>query len=390
MKKLLALIICLFLLAAGCGKSMQPPPVHGNNGYEPLPGEGGSGDMPSQDKIREILFNMTLEEKVGQMVIAGFTGIEPGDKVISLIRDQRVGGLIFFGRNISNEAQLKALVSSLREINEQPGSLPLFFAVDEEGGRVSRLPHGDRPFPSARKIGELGDPVLAFENGQAIGIRLQQFGFNLNFAPVLDIHSNPQNMVIGDRAFGDNAALVSKIGITAMQGMQSTGVIPTVKHFPGHGDTAVDSHFGLPVVEYGRERLDRVELVPFKEAIAAGAGAVMTAHILYPAIDDSGQPATMSRRLLTELLRREIGFDGVIITDDLEMGAIVNHFGIKEAALAAVKAGADILLVCHTYERQLSVLTALMAAVDSGELTEDRIDQSVYRIIRLKKDFGLF
>jgi beta-N-acetylhexosaminidase len=385
------LLILLIVILSGCSSAPAPAEPAGNDNGTPPPEE--SQDMNDEvvetDEVKEMLAEMTLAEKVGQMIIVGFSDSVIDAGLEEMIAVNGVGGLIFFNRNIIDSNQLQALVSAVNELNRD-NRLPLFIAADEEGGRVTRLPPGDTRFPSAKEMGKKNDTVLSFASGQAIGSNLISYGFNMNFAPVLDILSNPANKVIGDRAFGSEPGIVASLGVATMGGMQSMGVIPVIKHFPGHGDTAADSHYRLPVVNHDMDRLDGFELVPFKEAIKAGADAVMAAHIKYPRLDENGSPATLSQTVLTGILREKLGFTGVIITDDLEMGAITNHYSIKKAALEAVKAGADIILVCHTYARQQDALDALIEAFASGELSEQRIDESVERIIRLKLKYKLF
>ena len=347
---------------------------------------GDDEEDPEEELNKEILKmlqEMTLEEKIGQMVFVGFEGPGVDDHVESMIREHQIGGLILFERNIEDEDQLTSLTAGLKAVNKD-NRLPLFIAVDEEGGRISRLPKGSPRFPSGKALGERGDPDYSFTVGQEMGTALAAFGFNMNFAPVLDIFSNPQNEVIGDRSFGDNPEIVSKLGTAMMRGLQSKNIIPVVKHFPGHGDTRMDSHIDLPVVEHGRERLDGFEFVPFKEAIDSGAEAIMTAHT--PGVDR--KPATMSGKILTGILRHDLGFKGLIITDDLEMGAITKDYAVGEAAQEAVLAGADVLLICHSSDYQEQVLSRLIAAVQNGALTMERVDESVARIIRLKQKYS--
>lgn len=360
------------------GQASEKPPGK-NSGKDGEPG----GKL--ENEIARVLQEITLEEKIGQMIIVGFGGPKVDDHVESMIRNRQVGGLILFGRNIEDKDQLAALIADLQAIN-QDNRLPLFIAVDEEGGRISRLPPGTPQFPSNKALGEQNDPDYSFKVGQETGAELAALGFNMNFAPVLDIFSNPQNEVIGDRSFGNNPEVVSRLGLAVMKGLQSKNIIPVVKHFPGHGDTHVDSHFGLPVVEHDRARLESFEFIPFKEAISSGVEAIMVAHIMYPQLDP-GKPATMSEKILTAVLRHDLGFEGLIITDDLEMGAITENFVLEEAALAAVQAGADLLLVCHSSAYQEQVLSRLKTAVQNGELTVDRVDESVARIMGLKQKY---
>ncbi len=330
----------------------------------------------------DLVTTMSLQEKIGQLMIVGFRSDYADSHVLNMIQNHHVGGVIFYKRNISSSTQLNMLTRQLQD--ENIGVLPLFLSIDQEGGRVSRLPDDAPKFPSAFSLGESGDEPAAFANGKAIGRALEERGLNTNFAPVLDIWSNPQNTVIGDRSFGTNPEIVSLMGTAVMQGLQAEGIISVVKHFPGHGDTELDSHYDLPVVYHNKSRLSDFELVPFRQAISNGANAIMTAHIVYPEIDPDGWPATMSKIILTGILREELNFNGVIITDDLEMAAIRNNFGVNEAAVKSILAGADILLVCHTPATQIGVYNYLLSAVEEGRISEERIDKSVERIIRLK------
>ncbi len=217
---------------------------------------------------------------------------------------------------------------------------------------------------------------------------LNEFGYNMNFAPVLDVNSNPRNPVIGDRSFGSDPYQVAKLGISTMHGMMDNGIIPVVKHFPGHGDTVVDSHKALPKVETTLEALRNVELVPFQKAIEEGADAVMVAHILFPALDPD-YPSSMSKAIITGLLRNEMQFEGVIITDDLTMGAIANDYTIPEAAVQSFIAGSDLLLVVRDYEDQINTFNALIKAIETGEITEERLNESVKRILTLKEKYSV-
>lgn len=343
---------------------------------------------PAYDEISQYISTMSLREKIGQLMIVGFEGTSTDEQAHQLIAQYHVGGVIFYARNIDNANQLLDLINELKAANSAHNSIPLFFSVDEEGGGVSRLPDEYMSFPSSRAIGMKEDPKLAYEVGRGLAMQISSLGLNMNFAPVLDVDSNPHNPVIGDRAFASTPEQVSELGVQTMKGMQEQAVIPVVKHFPGHGDTYVDSHLGLPVVEHDRERLQAVEWLPFVEAIQQEADAVMTAHILFPEVDPH-YPATLSEKIISGLLRDEMGFDGVVITDDLTMRAVVEHFEIGEAAVLSIQAGVDIVLVCHEYEQMHAVFEAVEQAVIEGTLDEQRIDESVYRILRLKTKYEL-
>lgn len=341
-----------------------------------------------EKRLDDFIDNLSLEEKLGQMIIVGFHGYEINADFRKIIEDYKIGGVILFKRNIQNSKQLLELNNNIKIINSK-NKLPLFISVDEEGGTVTRLPEGSTKFPSNEVIGKINDKNLSYEIGNVIGTELKAFGFNMDFAPVLDIYSNPENTVIGDRSFGNNPEIVSTLGIATMKGFQNTMVIPVVKHFPGHGDTKIDSHIGLPIVNFHKERLDKFELIPFKNAINEEADVVMAAHIVFPQIDNTNKPATLSKNILTDILRDELNFQGVVITDDFEMGAITNNYEIKDAAVESIKAGADIILVCHTAEKQIEILERLKEAVHSGEISIERIDESVRRIIKLKEKYDL-
>ncbi|CAH2213022.1 beta-N-acetylhexosaminidase [Tepidibacter aestuarii] len=341
-----------------------------------------------ENKINDTMNSLSLEEKLGQMIIVGFNGYKVDSDFRDLLENYKVGGVILFKRNIKNADQLLNLNNSIKNINSK-NKLPLFISVDEEGGRITRLPEGSTKFPSNKVIGEKNDKDLSYKIGKQIGTELNNFGFNMDFAPVLDIYSNPKNTVIKDRSFGKDSEIVKTLGTATMKGLQDANVISVVKHFPGHGDTKVDSHIGLPVVNHDKQRLDEFEIIPFEEAIDKGADAVMTAHIVLPNIDKSNKPATLSKKILTDILRNELNFNGIIITDDMEMGAIANNYGTKDASVEAIKAGADIILMCHTKEKQIEALEGLKEAVNSGEISIERIDESVKRIIRLKRKYNL-
>ena len=334
---------------------------------------------------------MTLHDKIGQMLLFGWSGDTPdesrtvNDHAAALVDEFAVGGVVLMGRNIGPPAQTRGTIAELQGRAKARGLPPLFVAVDQEGGRVQRLGPPHYPaHPAARATGDTGDPEQARVAARRIGEGLRDLGFNWDFAPVLDVNNNPQNPVIGDRAYGTDPALVAAMGAQAVRGFQEdAGILACGKHFPGHGDTDTDSHHALPRIGHGQARLDAVELVPFRAALAAGLAAVMTSHILFPALD-ARLPATLSPATLTGLLREELGFDGLIITDDLEMKGVAEGWGAAEAAVLATQAGADLLLCCHTWETQRQIQRALVRAVETGRLPKARIDESVARIAAAK------
>lgn len=341
----------------------------------------------NDDDIQLKLNSMNLDEKIGQLLIVGFDGYELNEDIEKLIKENCVGGIILFGNNIENSRQLMNLTNALKT-NNLNNKIPLFISVDEEGGRVSRMPGEFKKLPSNKIIGEINNSNLSYNIGKIISKQLTSLGFNMNFAPVLDINSNPQNSVIGDRSFGDTPDIVTKLGIKTMEGLKDGNIIPVVKHFPGHGDTSVDSHVGLPLVNHNMKRLNEFELVPFKEAIKNDADVIMISHILLPKID-SIYPATMSKTIITDVLRNDLNFNGVVITDDMTMGAITKNYDIPNAAVKSINAGTDIILVCHDYDNEMAVITALKEAVKNKVITEDRLNESVYRILKLKEKYKI-
>lgn len=328
---------------------------------------------------------LTLRQKIGQMLMCGFHGTEPSEDIERLIREEHLGGIIYFRRNLTEPAQVAKLSASLQQLALANGGVPLLIAIDQEGGMVMRIDQGVTPIPGGMALGATGDAEAAYEAAKVTGSELKAMGINMNFAPCLDINNNPLNPVIGVRSYGGDAETVGRLGTAAVRGYQEAGIAATVKHFPGHGDTGEDSHTALPVVPHPRERLDRLELAPFRRAAELGVDAVMTAHVLFPAVEPERLPATLSPRVIDGLLRQELGYDGVVVTDCLEMNAIAEHYGIAEGAVMAVEAGADLVLVSHRIERQQTALDALVQAVESGRIREERIDRSVERLLALKR-----
>lgn len=332
--------------------------------------------------------SLTLEEKVGQVFMFGFPGRNP-EKARPLIEELKAGGIIYFARNTGEVAEVAALSETLQDIARRAGRKDgLFISCDQEGGIVARIT-GDAPLmPGPMSISAAGGPELAFEVSRAIALELRAAGVNVNLAPDLDVNDNPHNPVIGVRSFGADPEHVGKMGSAAVRGFAAGGVLPVGKHFPGHGNTSVDSHLDLPVLEHPLERLNSVELVPFREAIRAGLEAIMSAHIVFKALDPD-KPATLSEKVLKGLLRDELGFDGIIMTDCLEMDAIARHFGTARGAVEAFKAGCDMLLISHTFERQKEAYELLLAAVEEGYVPLSRLEEAVERILKLKHKLGI-
>ncbi|WP_336781920.1 glycoside hydrolase family 3 N-terminal domain-containing protein [Paenibacillus illinoisensis] len=348
----------------------------------------------------KLISYMTVSEQVGQMLMPDIrqwngkvtTTVNEGLK--SSIHNQDLGGLILFDKNIVDTRQVTTFTHNLQM---EAGDIPMFLGIDQEGGVIKRIPGGTN-LPGQMALGATGDSALAEAAGQLTGEELTALGLNINFAPVLDINSNPDNPIIGMRSFSSDADLVTRLGLATITGLRQSGVIAAVKHFPGHGDTTVDSHLGLPVLTHNRERLDAVELKPFQAAIENGVEMIMTAHIAFPAIDSEqvtslkdGQrvpvPATLSKKVLNGLLREELGYEGIIISDAFTMDGIAEHFGEDLAVERAVNAGVDIILMPQD---SAAAHQTLVNAVKNGTIPMETIHASVERILELKAKYGLF
>lgn len=334
-----------------------------------------------------VLSDRSLESKVRQLFIVGFDGTTPTGAVTELV-ETGVGGVIYFARNIDTPEQVSACSRTLQRAADQNDHSPLFITVDEEGGLVSRLPWTGR-LPSQMAMGAGEDSGLVRRAAAATARELRSIGINVNFSPVLDVNNNPDNPVIGTRSFGEHPERVSDLGVAVARGYEDEGVVACGKHFPGHGDTATDSHLDLPVVGHDRDRINAVELAPFRAAIDTGIGAIMTTHVSFPAFtDDEERPATLSESVLTGLLREELGYKGLIVSDCLEMNAIADTYGTVEGAVQAVAAGCDLVTISHTAETQRAAIDAVVDAVRSGSIPESRVDASVRRIRRTKQWFA--
>ena len=340
---------------------------------------------------------MTLEEKAGQLLMPWMlgdfapAGSEDFERIAEAVRADGVGGVIV---SVGSPSEVAAKINNLQAL----AKYPLLVGADLESGAGFRmrgavyLPNdidlgGATLFPSLMAVGATGDDDLAWEMGRITAVEARAVGVHLPFAPVLDVNNNPDNPVIATRSFGEDPAEVARLGAAFVRGLQENGAIATGKHFPGHGDTGVDSHVALPVIRVDRERMDRVELRPFREAIAAGMGAVMSAHVSIPSVTGSASmPSTLSPAVLSDLLRGEMGFEGLIVTDAMDMAAITRRFGAREAIVQALQAGADIILMP---EDPREAREALVAAVRAGRVSEARLDRSVARIVELKERMGL-
>lgn len=378
------LLLCALFLG-GCIPTASPsgsvPPAAPTETPTPPP-------TPTPDPAAEQLKTMTTGQKVSQLLVAGIAGTEAGDDGVLAVKTYQVGGLIYFSRNAESAEQLAELTNQLKALNGD--YIPQFIGIDQEGGRVDRMPPEVEDTPSAYQVGHAG---CAADYGALLAAECTAFGCNVDFAPSLDIWSNPDNTVIGNRAFGTDPETVTSAGLETLNAMTAAGVIPVVKHFPGHGDTQEDSHVELPVVTDSLDDLRQEALAPFSAAIAARPGgqdlpAVMVSHILLTAVDDT-YPATLSPAVVDGLLREDLGFDGVVFTDDMTMGAIANTWSLGEACVLAVNAGCDCLLICHGSDNLTAARDALLEAVEEGRISQERLDESVYRILRLKYQYGL-
>ncbi|SHE13000.1 beta-hexosaminidase [Chlamydia abortus] len=337
------------------------------------------------------LQEMNLREKVAQLFTFPAFASALDEDTRKLVTRLKAGGIFLGTSALIRPRQVGELCRDLQQASLEEGSgIPLFIAADLVAGAGCKLREGAVHFPKNRAIGAGGDEALAYESGRITAEESLAMGVNFNYSPVVDINNNPLNPVIGTHSFGEDADTVSRLGRAVIRGYQEHGMIATAKHFPGHGDTHVDSHEALPVLPFGRERLESFELAPFREAIRGGVDAVMVGHIAVPAWDDSSLPASLSYTLTTGLLRERLNFQGLIVTDGLSMKGITNQFTLEEACVRAVQAGADILLATvDSYEQAESVLEAVVTAVEQGEITEARIEESARRILQMKQKYRL-
>ena len=358
-------------------------------------------DEPSlpKDEVEAQLSKMTLREKVGQMFFVRMETLDttihwntyadlqenPILEVNQTMRDVNerypIGGLILYAWNIDTEAQLSRLISQIRSLNGEP-----LLCIDEEGGRVARIannPNFDvKKYESMSAIGATGDPNNAYECGNTIGTYLHRYGFDIDFAPVADVNTNPENVIIGPRAFSDDPAVAAPMVTNYLQGLKDAGVTGCIKHFPGHGDTKADTHFGYASTQKTWAEMMDCEMVTFKAGIQWGCQLIMTAHIGAPNVTGSDVPSTMSPIILQDKLRGELGYQNLIITDGMEMGSITQQYTSAEAAVGSIQAGVDIVL---GPKNLVEAFDAVIAAVNNGTISEERINQSVRRILRLKK-----
>lgn len=348
-------------------------------------------------EIKSLLDSMTLEEKLSQMIIVDIPYIFDNHKqedftrvnesVEVFLRTRKPGGIILFENNMKTTEQTKELISNIKKIKSKA---PLFISVDQEGGRVDKIPI-KLNVPTAKSIGMTGNPRKAYEAGKKIGNALKELGFNLNYAPDMDVNTNPKNPIIGDRSFGSDVKKVSIFGVEFIRGLRKEGILSTAKHFPGHGDTIGDSHKGFVEVPHDIKRINKIELAPFTAAIRSNVDFIMVGHIAMPALDDSKMPASLSKPIVTDLLKGKMGFKGVVITDALDMGAITQKYNKFEAVKLAINSGCDIALMpditiipgkdVSEYD---DLIAYLRVEVEYGNIEEERINDAVMRILEAK------
>lgn len=345
-----------------------------------------------QNRINEIISGMTLEEKAAQLFMItpeALTGMDPvtaaGETTRKALEEYPVGGIIYFRKNLVNPEQVRTMTANIQTYAMERTGLPLLLSVDEEGGSVTRFGNNSGfDFDASadmKAIGESGDPQQAYELGERLGSFLYDLGINMDNAPDADVLSNPQNTVVRDRSFGSDCEVVSEMALAELRGLESQGVIGMLKHFPGHGATAGDTHEGYAYTDASLEEMKANELVPFADGIEAGVDVIMVGHISCPQVTGDDLPASLSEKMTTQILRQEMGYDGFLITDAMNMGAVSENYSSSEAAVAAIRAGIDMILMPQDFQQAYE---GILNAVESGELTEERIDESLRRITALK------
>ena len=377
----LLLLLCSCVAPESPTPAATPPPPPA-----PTPPRQENPDGEERNEKMDLIATLTLEEKIGQLIFAGY---QPGDPahLSELILEHKVGGIILFRRNITDLTGVVAVTAELHELNMN-NPLPLFIGIDEEGGTVSRLPAGAMKLPDARVLGGINDPDLTYWAALALAQELRALGISVNFAPVLDVYL-PGSDFLYHRSFGTDPDVVALHGTAFAAGLKQGKVLAVGKHFPGHGGTPVDSHRTLPVIRDDLSTISLRELVPFRAVIAADIPALMVGHLAFPALDEMGLPATRSREIMSGLLRDDLDFDGLIFSDDLEMGAYLDGSSWEISVVESIKAGCDILIIAHSLDRQEKAIKALRDAVLSGDLPMEQLDSAVKRIIRAKQELDL-
>jgi beta-N-acetylhexosaminidase len=329
-----------------------------------------------------------LKTLVGQLFLVGFDGLSVPSEFKSAIQEHKIGGTIYFKRNFQSPAQLAELSNELQFTCRHSSSPFLFISIDHEGGKVNRLVNSFTKFPGNENLGEINSPKMGFQFGAIIAKELKAVGINLNFAPVVDVNTNPDNPVMKGRMFSSDPEVCGKMGSAVCRGIQKMGVAAVAKHFPGHGDTKVDSHFDLPRIDKSLKELEKVELIPFKRMVRSRVEGIMTAHILNAALDPD-YPATLSEKTIQPLLRQGMRFSKIIFSDDMEMKAITDHYGEADAAVLAVRAGCDVLIYRGDNGIPVAAMEAIIKAVESKKISRAQIEASVERILSCKKNYAV-
>lgn len=332
---------------------------------------------------------MTQTEMIGQCIMVGLPGTQVDAGFAAMVREFEIGNVVLFKHNVQDLAQLKRLCDEIRELILRETGHPAFIGIDQEGGSVVRLPADGVNAPAAMALAATNDPENAYRAAALTATELRALGINFNFAPSADINTNPNNPIIGARSFGQTAEQVTPYVLAALRAYREKGVLAAVKHFPGHGDTSSDSHIALPRIDKTMEEIQGQELVPFRAAIHSGCQAVMTSHILFPALETDNVPATMSRRIVTGLLREKLGFRGLVITDCMEMEAISRFYGTDKGAVGAMAAGVDMVLVSHSAEKAKEAFRAIRGALEDGTVSGEQLQTAVRRILELKAQYCL-
>lgn len=327
---------------------------------------------------------MTLQEKIGQRLIGGFPGTEMTEEFIRIVKQYKIGNVILFKHNVVNRQQLKKLCEDIQTLIHRETGHSAFITIDQEGGVVTRLPDDAVNVPGGMALAATGDPENARLAAAITARELHALGVNFNFAPDTDINNNPDNPIIGSRCFGDTPQQVAEYAVAQLTGYQENNMLASAKHFPGHGDTGSDSHISLPLIDKSLNQLEQMELVPFQAMIDAGCPCIMTTHILFPQIEPKKLPATMSRTIVTGLLKEKMGFQGLVVSDCMEMDAIKKFYGTAEGAAAAAAAGVDLIIVSHTETLLEQAAIRMEKAVLDGDIPLAELDASVEKILRYK------
>jgi beta-N-acetylhexosaminidase len=400
MRALLAAVALMVLLVAcQTQKEAARPPDTPEVSLEPA--YGGPASPPSGlplgpylpappiRQVEELLGRLTLRQKIGQRLVTGFGGTSLEERTVRLLREAQVGGLLLLRANVENEGQVRKLTAALQETARggQPG-IGLFIAVDQEGGRVSRLDlQSVTRFPAPHYWTEQRDPYYVEAVAYVAAREALSLGCNMNFAPVLDLYARPDDTVIGDRSMGANPFQVGEQGVFYLLGARRAGIAAVVKHFPGHGRTTVDSHGELPVVDAAEAELLGGDLIPFELAIDHGVDAVMTAHLMMPRLDPK-LPVTLSETIVRGLLRERLGFRGVVVSDDIQMGALKNNYSSRDILMYCIRAGVDLILDSGGFD-PFVLVDEVVGLVESGQLSEELIDEGARRVLLLKQKYGL-